>query len=1202
MAGGKNIFGEGSSIGIGSLGASKAIEFFKKGTIIGVIGGFIMAIIEAIFGILGKAEQEQKPDAEVEQEVDNYIQNATLAEYAKHSPSELLKDSNLKLTDEQIKNMQSLTKIYSAYGNDKGVESRYAFLLNEAVEFLETPQGRIKADNMAKLPFVKNQMNAIVDKDALYKLSPEDKKAIKEAIASGNLENLSPEQRELYSLIRKVTLANVVVDEHSFLNVRETGTQNVNAPFYYYDKGSKGAFGQQQIMKETFAGAVHSKLGREGERASYSAEYAELVKILGRTPNLKDPNDVEAVLDVMIAKSANMSVGQIGSEEFNAIKAQYNQDWVRDYLSGKVAMEDSKGNATPYAKLKGLGDEVLVGSLFKYMGSEKGYVRFCLELGYDKTANYNLQMTMEKHLGYTSIKSDEQAMNAFHNLLTSNKDEERALAGKIMVLNFGDNLGDRKLSPTEQLRVIDSVFKASGLEPNPRYGNDLQNGYLALANAAGENPWVYDTMLKYRDWYGKSSAPENFNEFITHMFVNSFGSKYAEFDKMGVKMNGGYDGVVIPNPQKYSQKEINDAKAQIEQEDKLAKQELNYAIFAQIPASRFLENMPKDGYTKEQLLSVIDNQIKTYSENHYRVVGGVIDKKDNGQTFFDEQSRLESLRKSVDTYFKDGAVYKNLSENALYAWDRVENKKEVASDKDILPFDNEVFEKFGNLRLPNKGTLGESWNAFLETIPSKEREEKPYNEISEAIGSNTNIKQLPIDSDKSVRFLDLMPLMNKRYDLALQNMVLDGTLEKEFDISLKMVNTDAINSLKNEELISQQKSFEKKSLDSNEQIIKKYENLDVDENGIKGLTKQIIKQRIVSSLKDGENISVENINVLALTTLEKDPKSFQQINPFVFNDVCKDFKGLGLTPYPEDVMQKSIDDMIKSDKPEETFFMKAGLGKDLPQKDVEIMAKALKNVFDSGVWPFKSFDEFSKINFNDFKKAFTRELVVLADKDKSFVMDERTAKRLYEYGYIDQEEMYKLAHHNYNIKVKTEKGEYLMQTFINDVERREHGSGLGYVALKKEMQIFKEVEEAVLPVKILAKDSLENKGLEVNEKNIKTELATILLNKEDFLERFDRKDTDFDDVKNALKMCDKITFKKLEQDLEKIASKVVAVNQDGSVSSLTVYELLNYVNKDDNDKGIKLAYKSDVKSLEKNEALEEKLVNSKQKSINQIEM
>lgn len=1196
----KNIFGKGSSIGIGSLGAGKAIEFFKKGTLFGLIGGFIMAIIEAIFGILGKAEQEQKPDAEVEQEVNNYIQNATLAEYAKHSPSELLKDSNLKLTDEQIKNMQSLTKIYSAYGNDKGVESRYAFLLNEAVEFLDTPRGKIKADNMAKLPFVKNQMNAIVDKDALYKLSPEDKKAIKEAIASGNLEKLTPEQRELYSLIRKVTLANVVVDEHSFLNVRETGTQNVNEPFYYYDKGSKGAFGQQQIMKETFAGSVQSKLGREGERESYSAEYAELVKSLGgRTPNLKDPNDVEAVLDVMIAKSANV---QIGSDEFNAVKAKYNQDWVRDYLSGKVSMTDSDGNPSAYAKLKGLGDEVLVGSLFKYMGSEKGYVRFCLDLGYDKTANYNLQMTMEKHLGYTSIKNGEQAMNAFHNLLNSDKNEERALAGKILVLNFGDNKGKRTLSDNEQLEVINSVFKASGLKPNPDYGNDLQKGYLALANAARENPWVYDTMLKYRDWYGKSSAPKHFDEFIKHMFVNSFGSKYAEFDKMGVNMNGGYDGVKIPNPQKYSQNEINEAKAQIEQEERLVKQELNYAIFSQIPASRFLENMPKDGYTKDQLLSAINNQIKNYSENHYNVVGGVIDPKDNGQTFFDEQSRLESLRKSVETYFKDGTIYKNLSENALYAWDRIENKKEVAGDKDILPFDNEVFEKFGKLRLPNKGTLGESWNSFLETIPSKEREEKPYKEISEAIGSNTNMKQLPIDSDKSIRFLDLMPLMNKRYDLALQNMVLDGTLKKELDISFKMINTDAINSLKNEELSSQQKSFEEKSLNSNEQIIKKYDDLAVDENGIKGLTKQIIKQRIVSSLKDGENISVENINVLALMTLEKDPKSFQQINPFVFNDVCKDFEGLGLTPYPKDVMQKSIDDMIKSDKPEETFFMKAGLGKDLPQKDVEIIAKALKNVFDSGVWPFKSFDEFSKINFNDFKKAFTRELIVLADKDKSFVMDERTAKRLYEYGYIDQEEMYKLAHHNYNIKVKTEKGEYLMQTFINDVERREHGSGLGYVALKKEMQIFKEVEEAVLPVKILAKDSLENKGLEVNEKNIKTELATILLNKEDFLERFDRRDTDFDDVKNALKMCDKITFKKLEQDLEKIASKVVAVNQDGSVSSLTVYELLNYVNKDDNDKGIKLAYKSDVKPLEKNEALEEKLANSKQKSINQIEM
>ena len=1195
----KNFFGKGSSIGIGSLGAGKAIEFFKKGTIFGLIGGFIMAIIEAIFGILGKAEQEQKPDAEVEQEVNNYIQNATLAEYAKHSPSELLKDSNLKLTDEQIKNMQSLTKIYSVYGNDKGVESRYAFLLNEAVEFLETPRGKIKADNMVKLPFVKNQMNAIVDKDALYKLSPEDKQTIKEAIASGNLEKLTPEQKELYSLIRKVTLANVVVDEHSFLNVRETGTQNVNAPFYFYDKGSKGAFGQQQIMKETFAGTVHSKLGREGERESYSAEYAELVKILGRTPNLKDPNDVEAVLDVMIAKSANV---KIGSDEFNAVKAKYNQDWVRDYLSGKMSMTDSGGNPSDYAKLKKLGDEVLVGSLFKYMGSEKGYVQFCLDLGYDKTATYNLLKTMQNQLGDSSIKNGEQAMNTFHNLLTSDKDSERALAGKIMVLNFGDNLGDRKLSPTEQLRVIDSVFKASGLEPNPRYGNDLQNGYLALANAARENPWVYDTMLKYRDWYGKSSAPKHFDEFIKHMFVNSFGSKYAEFDKMGVNMNGGYDGVKIPNPQKYSQNEINEAKVQIEQEERLVKQELNYAIFAQIPASRFLENMPKDGYTKDQLLSAINNQIKNYSENHYNVVGGVIDPKDNGQTFFDEKSRLESLRKSVETYFKDGTIYKNLSENALYAWDRVENKKEVANDKDILPFDNEVFEKFGKLRLPNKGTLGESWNSFLETIPSKEREEKPYKEISEAIGSNTNMKQLPIDSDKSVRFLDLMPLMNKRYDLALQNMVLDGTLKKEFDISFKMVNTDAINSLKNEELISQQKSFEKKSLDSNEQIIKKYENLDVDENGIKGLTKQIIKQRIVSSLKDGENLSVENINVLALTMLEKDPKSFQQINPFVFNDVCKDFKGLGLTPYPEDVMQKSIDDMIKSDKPEETFFMKAGLGKDLPQKDVEIMAKALKNVFDSGVWPFKSFDEFSKINFNDFKKAFTRELIVLADKDKSFVMDERTAKRLYEYGYIDQEEMYKLAHHNYNIKVKTEKGEHLMQTFINDVERREHGSGLGYVALKKEMQIFKEVEEAILPVKILAKDSLENKGLEVNEKNIKTELATILLNKADFLERFDRKDSGLDNVKEALKLCDKVTFKKLEQDLEKIASKVVAVNQDGSIASLTLYELLDYVNKDDSDKGIKLAYKSDVKPLEKNEALEEKLANNKQKSINQIEM
>lgn len=1196
----KNFFGKGSSIGIGSLGAGKAIEFFKKGTIFGLIGGFIMAIIEALFGILGKAEQEQKPDAEVEQEVNNYIQNATLAEYAKHSPSELLKDSNLKLTDEQIKNMQSLTKIYSAYGNDKGVESRYAFLLNEAVEFLDTPRGKIKADNMAKLPFVKNQMNAIVDKDALYKLSPEDKKAIKEAIASGNLEKLTPEQRELYSLIRKVTLANVVVDEHSFLNVRETGTQNVNEPFYYYDKGSKGAFGQQQIMKETFAESVYSKLGREAEIASYSAEYAELVKSLGgRTPNLKDPKDVEAVLDIMIAKSANV---QIGSDEFNAVKAKYNQDWVRDYLSGKVSMTDSDGNPSAYAKLKGLGDEVLVGSLFKYMGSEKGYVRFCLDLGYDKTANYNLQMTMEKHLGYTSIKSGEQAMNAFHNLLISDKDEERALAGKILVLNFGDNRGKRTLSETEQLRVIDSVFKASGLEPKPHYGSNLEKGYLALANAARENPWVYDTMLKYRDWYGYSSSTKNFNEFMTHMFVNSFGSKYAEFDKMGVNMNGGYDGVKIPNPQEFSKKDIEDTKAQIEQEDRIAKQEINYAIFTQIPTSRFLENMPKDGYTKEQLLSVIDNQIKTYSENHYRVVGDVIDKKDNGQTFFDEQNRLESLRKSVDSYFKDGVTYKNLSENTLYAWDRIENKKEVASDKDILPFDNEVFEKFAKLRLPNKGTLGEAWNSFLKTIPSEEREKKPYKEISEAIESNTNMKQLSIDSDKSVRFLDLIPLIDKRYDLALQNMVLDGTLKKEFDISFKMVNTDAINSLKNEELISQQKSFEKKSLDSNEQIIKKYENLDVDENGIKGLTKQIIKQRIVSSLKDGENISVENINVLALTMLEKDPKSFQQINPFVFNDVCKDFQGLGLTPYPEDVMQKSIDDMIKSDKPEETFFMKAGLGKDLPQKDVEIMAKALKNVFDSGVWPFKSFDEFSKINFNDFKKAFTRELIVLADKDKSFVMDERTAKRLYEYGYIDQEEMYKLAHHNYNIKVKTEKGEYLMQTFINDVERREHGSGLGYVALKKEMQIFKEVEEAILPVKILAKDSLENKGLEVNEKNIKTELATILLNKEDFLERFDRNNTDFEDVKNVLKLCDKVTFTKLEQDLEKIASKVVAVNQDGSIASLTLYELLNYVNKDDDGKGIKLAYKNDVKRLEQSEIPEEKLVNSKQKSINQIEM
>ena len=1196
----KNIFGEGSSIGIGSLGAGKAIEFFKKGTIFGLIGGFIMVIIEALFGILGKAEQEQKPDAEVEQEVNNYIQNATLAEYAKHSPSELLKNSDLKLTDEQIKNMQALTKIYSVYGNDKGVESRYAFLLNEAVEFLGTPQGKIKADNMAKLPFVKNQMNAIVDKDALYKLSSEDKDAIKEAIASGNLEKLTPEQREIYSLIRKATLANVVVDEHSFLNVRETGTQNVNEPFYYYDKGSKGAFGQQQIMKETFAESVYSKLGREGERASYSAEYAELVKSLGgRIPNLKDPKDVEAVLDIMIAKSANV---QIGSDEFNAVKAKYNQDWVRDYLSSKVSMTDSDGNPSAYAKLKGLGDEVLVGSLFKYMGSEKGYVRFCLDLGYDKTANYNLQMTMEKHLGYTSIKSGEQAMNAFHNLLISDKDEERALAGKILVLNFGDNRGKRTLSETEQLRVIDSVFKASGLEPKPHYGSNLEKGYLALANAARENPWVYDTMLKYRDWYGYSSSTKNFNEFMTHMFVNSFGSKYAEFDKMGVNMNGGYDGVKIPNPQEFSKKDIENTKAQIEQEDRLAKQEINYAIFTQIPTSRFLENMPKDGYTKEQLLSVMDNQIKTYSENHYRVVGDVIDPKDNGQTFFDEQSRLESLRKSVEMYFKDGTIYKNLSENALYAWDRLENKKEVASDKDILPFDNEVFEKFGNLRLPNRGTLGESWNAFLETIPSKEREKAPYKEISEAIGSNTNMKQLPIDSDKSVRFLDLMPLMNKRYDLALQNMVLDGTLKKEFNISFKMVNTDAINSLKNEELISQQKSFEKKSLDSNEQIIKKYENLDVDENGIKGLTKQIIKQRIVSSLKDGENLSVDNINVLALTTLEKDPKSFQQINPFVFNDVCKDFNGLGLTPYPEDVMQKSIDDMIKSDKPEETFFMKAGLGKDLPQKDVEIMARALKNVFDSGVWPFKSFDEFSKINFNDFKKAFTRELIVLADKDKSFVMDERTAKRLYEYGYIDQEEMYKLAHHNYNIKVKTEKGEHLMQTFINDVERREHGSGLGYVALKKEMQIFKEVEEAILPVKILAKDSLENKGLEVNEKNIKNELATILLNKADFLERLDRKDSGFDSVKETLKLCDKVTFKKLEQDLEKIASKVVAVNQDGSIASLTLYELLDYVNKDDDNKGIKLAYKNDIKRLEQSEIPEEKMANNKQKNINQIEM
>ena len=72
--------------------------------------------------------------------------------------------------------------------------------------------------------------------------------------------------------------------------------------------------------------------------------------------------------------------------------------------------------------------------------------------------------------------------------------------------------------------------------------------------------------------------------------------------------------------------------------------------------------------------------------------------------------------------------------------------------------------------------------------------------------------------------------------------------------------------------------------------------------------------------------------------------------------------------------------------------------------------------------------------------------------------------------------------------------------------------------------------------------------------------------------------------------------------MEKIASKVVAVNQDGSIASLTLYELLDYVNKDDDNKGIKLAYKSDVKPLEKNEALEEKLANNKQKNINQIEM
>jgi hypothetical protein len=1057
----KNFFGKGSSIGIGSLGAGKAIEFFKKGTIFGLIGGFIMAIIEAIFGILGKAEQEQKPDAEVEQEVSNYIQNATLAEYAKHSPSELLKNSDLKLTDEQIKNMQALTKIYSAYGNDKGVESRYAFLLNEAVEFLDTPQGKIKADNMAKLPFVKNQMNAIVDKDALYKLSSEDKDAIKEAIASGNLEKLTPEQKELYSLIRKVTLANVVVDEHSFLNVRETGIQNVNEPFYYYDKGSKGAFGQQQIMKETFAESVYSKLGREAERASYSAEYAELVKSLGgRTPNLKDPKDVEAVLDIMIAKSANV---QIGSDEFNAVKAKYNQDWVRDYLSGKVSMTDSDGNPSAYAKLKGLGDEVLVGSLFKYMGSEKGYVRFCLDLGYDKTANYNLQMTMEKHLGYTSIKSGEQAMNAFHNLLISDKDEERALAGKILVLNFGDNRGKRTLSETEQLRVIDSVFKASGLEPKPHYGSNLEKGYLALANAARENPWVYDTMLKYRDWYGYSSSTKNFNEFMTHMFVNSFGNKYAEFDKMGVKMNGGYDGVVIPNPQKYSPKEIEEGKKQLE----AAQKEEASRVYVRGSDIDFLSNIPEGKtWNKTAILKAIDDEIAQLKENNpdkdsVSLDGKILATSENGILMRSRAETLDGIKKEFEPHLRDDVDYKKLGiteDSLIYAtlsgnkWTSETLIQYVSANPQDLEMINRVNGYRGvEIGLSDDGKLGATWDAYYGKLSEEDKKTPPYSRINEAIKNNDDLKELKLTDN--VKLFDLILLSKKEqadsndYNNLVRALAMNGAVDSktvlkgaeaqsnEQKVTYQTAKDAGKSEIEAKEAIELTKANEKIAKD-NVETIEKRNKIDVSgyNQNITHFVDANERARLLKERTGEISPYIQKMDYRTLNNLAINSEEFKSINPFTYNEVFKNVKDLN--SLYETPIQNMMDVVKKSNKPEDCELIKDHIGKGLSEDDRKLLGATLKDVFNKEeFFFFDKYDEVNELTQDKLKSAFLEKLLENMEKGKT--PSRELIERMYNFGYLSKEE------------VEKSKNQILIST-INSIEAE---NGADYAKLEKEHKL-----------------------------------------------------------------------------------------------------------------------------------------------------
>ena len=1056
----KNIFGEGSSIGIGSLGAGKAIEFFKKGTIFGLIGGFIMTIIEALFGILGKAEQEQKPDAEVEQEVNNYIQNATLAEYAKHSPSELLKDSNLKLTDEQIKNMQSLTKIYSVYGKDKGVESRYAFLLNEAVEFLDTPRGKIKADNMIKLPFVKDQMNAIVDKDALYKLSPEDKKAIKEAIASGNLEKLTPEQRELYSLIRKATLANVVVDEHSFLNVRETGTQNVNAPFYFYDKGSKGAFGQQQIMKETFAGTVQSKLNREGERESYSAEYAELVKVLGRNPNLKDPKDVEAVLDIMIAKSANV---QIGSDEFNAVKAKYNQDWVRDYLSGKMDMRDSKGKPTAYAELKKLGDEVLVGSLFKYMGSEKGYVQFCLDLGYDKTATYNLRLTMQKHLGDGSIKTSEEAMNAFHNLLTSDKENERILAGKILVANFGDNSGDRRLSEIEQLRVIDSVFKASGLVPKPPYENDLQKGYLALANAAGENPWVYDTMLKYRDWYGKSSSPENFNEFITHMFVNSFGSKYAEFDKMGVKMNGGYDGVVIPNPQKYSPKEIEEGKKQLE----AAQKEEASRVYVRGSDIDFLSNIPEGKtWNKTAILKAIDDEIAQLKENNpdkdsVGLDGEILATSENGILMKSRAKTLDGIKKALEPHLRDDVDYKKLgiTEDSLISATLSGNKwtsETLIQYVSANPQDLEMINRVNGYRgveigLSDDGKLGVTWDAYYGKLSEEDKKTPPYSRINEAIKNNDDLKELKLTDN--VKLFDLILLSKKEqadsndYNNLVRALAMNGAVDSktvlkgaeaqsnEQKVTYQTAKDAGKSEIEAKEAIELTKANEKIAKD-NVETIEKRNKIDVSgyNQNITHFVDANERARLLKERTGEISPYIQKMDYRTLNNLAVNSEEFKSINPFTYNEVFKNVKDLN--SLYETPIQNMMDVVKKSNKPEDCELIKDHIGKGLSEDDRKLLGATLKDVFNKEeFFFFDKYDEVNELTQDKLKSAFLEKLLENMEKGKT--PSRELIERMYNFGYLSKEE------------VEKSKNQILIST-INSIEAE---NGADYAKLEKEHKL-----------------------------------------------------------------------------------------------------------------------------------------------------